>query len=159
MMWHGGLRTLLAVLGLTGAGAAVMAFRIPLEAPVARQTSLTRPGTASSTGSPDRPDSLVVARNMFRPDRRPAPIRYDPARADDGPPPAGEPRPLLSLAGVVLGRTRAALVRGIPGTEGVHVLAEGEDLGGVRVVRVMDTAAVVTWRSDTLHLALVGGGS
>jgi hypothetical protein len=60
---------------------------------------------------------------------------------------------------VVFGRTRAALLRGIPGTDGVQVLGEGEDVRGVRVLRVVDTAVVVMWRADTLYLPVAGGRS
>jgi hypothetical protein len=63
------------------------------------------------------------------------------------------------VAGVVLGRTRAALLRGLPGVDGARVLAEGEAAAGVRVLRVADTLVVVTWRADTLSLPLTGGGS
>ncbi len=156
MMLHTGLRTFLVGLALAGASAAVVAFRVPLEP--------LHPGGESPSAAPmtfpveaqDGVDSVVVQRNAFRSDRRPALVPYDPS--GQAPPPA-EPRPSLSVAGVVLGRTRAALLRGLPGVDGARVLAEGEAAAGVRVLRVADSTVVVTWRSDTLSLRVAGGGS
>ena len=159
MTVHDGLRALLLTLALTGAGAAVMAFRVSLDAPRARGLPRTGPTTWLPSEPLDDLDSVVVVRNAFRPDRRPAPVPYEPTRVDGGPPPPSEPQPTLSVAGVVFGRTRAALLRGIPGTDGVHVLAEGEDVRGVRVLRIVDTAVVVTWRADTLYVPVAGGRS
>jgi hypothetical protein len=159
MTGHAGLRALLLTLALMGAGAAFLASRVSLEAPAA----VHGPRTASAPWDRHGPaaglDSVVIVKNAFRLDRRAAPIPYEPGRADGPPPPPVEPRPALIVAGVVLGRTRAALLRGLPGTEGVRVLAEGEEAGGVRVLRVADTAVVVTWRADTLYLPLPGGRS
>jgi hypothetical protein len=156
MMPHAGLRAFLLGLALAGGAAAVVALRVPLapgntggESPPEGQ--LTPPVEAQ-----DALDSVVIQRNAFRSDRRPAPVRFEPGGQT---PPSMEPRPPLSVAGVVLGRTRAALLRGLPGVDGVRVLAEGEAAAGVRVLRVADRTVVVTWRSDTLSLRVTGGGS
>ena len=159
MTVQAGLRALLLTLALTGVGVAVMAFQVLLDAPRAPGEPRTGPATSLPNEPLNALDSVVVVRNAFRPDRRPAPVPYEPTRADGGPPPPSEPQPTLSVAGVVFGRTRAALLRGIPGTDGVHVLAEGEDVRGVRVLRIVDTAVVVTWRADTLYLPVAGGRS
>jgi hypothetical protein len=50
------------------------------------------------------------------------------------------------------------LLRGLPGVDGVRVLAEGETCAGVRVLRVADTLVVVAWRADSLLLPVTGGG-
>jgi len=154
-----GIRLILVVVALTGIGAAVSAFHLSLSPPTASVTTAPTPSAEIAMGPAARPDSLVVARDVFRPDRHPAPIAYEPAPVDEGPRPPVEPLPSLSLAGVVLGRSRAALLRGIPGVDGVRVLGEGEGVGEVRVLRVSDGAAVVLWRADTLRLTLPRGGS
>jgi hypothetical protein len=85
--------------------------------------------------------------------RAPAPVPFDPLGGPTGTAPP-ERRPALVLAGFVLGPFRAALVRGIPGHEAVQVLAEGEELSGVRVLRIDTAGAVLLWRSDTVRVVL-----
>jgi hypothetical protein len=156
MRLHAGLRVFLLALALTGGTAAVVASRVPF-APASAGGAPTSAAEPTLAGDVlDGLDSIVIQRDAFRADRRPAPASYDPS--GQAPPPM-EPRPSLSVAGVVLGRTRAALLRGLPGVDGVRVLAEGESLAGVAVLRVADSAVVVTWRADTLSLPLTGGES
>jgi hypothetical protein len=143
------------MLGLTGAGAAVVGFQVSLDPPSDHGEFPTETAAQIAAAPTYALDSVVIQRNVFRSDRRPAPARYQPG----GQAPPLEPRPPLSVAGVVLGRIRAALLRGLPGVDGVRVLAEGETAAGVRVLRVADTVVVVTWRADTLSLPFPGGGS
>lgn len=98
-------------------------------------------------------DLTVPARALFRITRVPAPVPFDPRGEAPEIPPA-EPKPMLVLVGVVLGPARAALVRGIPGLDGVQVITEGEEIGGVRVVRVEAAEAVLQWRADTIRVVL-----
>jgi hypothetical protein len=156
MMLQAALRALLLLLALTGATAAVVASRVRFDPANANAASPSQGPPTRSGETPDALDSVVIRRNAFRADRRPAPVSYD--LGGPAPPPAEPPLP-LSVAGVVLGRTRAALLRGLPGLDGVRVLAEGEAAAGVRVLRVVDTLVVVIWRADTLSLPLRGGGS
>jgi len=153
---HAVLRGLLFGLTLTGTAAAVVAFRVSLDPATTGGEAVAEAQPILPVGAEDGLDSVVIQRNAFRTDRRPAPTRYEPG--GQAPPPV-EPRPSLSVAGIVLGRTRAVLLRGLPGVEGVRVLAEGEAAAGVRILRVVDTLVVVIWRADTLALPLPGGGS
>jgi hypothetical protein len=156
MMLQAALRALLLLLALTGAAAAVVALGVSFDPASAGAESASATLPTLPVAPPDGLDSVVIRRNAFRADRRPAPVSYDPGGQT---PPPVEARPPLSVAGVVLGRTRAALLRGLPGLDGVRVLAEGEAAAGVRVLRVVDTLVVVIWRADTLSLPLRGGGS
>ena len=106
-----------------------------------------------SAGSAPPLDSTVPRGGLFRVTRSPAPVPFD-AHGEQLAVAAVEPRPTLALAGLVLGTTRAALIRGLPGHEAVQVLAEGDEVGGVRLVRVDSVTAVLIWRSDTLRVAL-----
>lgn len=106
------------------------------------------PGT-----SPALADSLVAARDLFRASRTPAPVPFDP----QGTQPDAvlqEQRPTFGLAGLVLGPSRAALLRGIPGLDGVQVIGEGDEVAGLRLISVSDSGVTVMWRGERLWVGL-----
>ena len=85
-------------------------------------------------------------RDLFRLDRRPSDVRYNPwePAGVTAAPPARPPRPNLAVAGIVGGPPWNALVQGIPGREGGALLAVGDTAGGIRIVRIT---------RDTVYLA------
>jgi hypothetical protein len=98
---------------------------------------------------------LLVARDPFRLERRPAAVAYDPAKENAPPPPPRPPRPTLVVTGIIGGPPWEALLEGIPGREGSVLVRRGDTLAGLRVravgrdsVRIvgMDTAWMLTVR-------------
>jgi hypothetical protein len=73
-------------------------------------------------------------------------------------PPAESPSiPTLSLAGVVVGHTRIAIIDGLPGSQGGIALREGEMFGGI-AVRLIEHERVLLSSGDTSwHVRLSGG--
>jgi hypothetical protein len=142
-------------MGLLGAGALLAASRISLGTGAPENSSSAAPvGSAASAAPPAMPhDSSVKARNVFRPERSPAPIPFDP-RGTQQLPPAPEPVPAFALVGVLLGPARAAVIRGIPGFDAPQVMAEGEERDQLRVVRIEVTYVAILWRGDSLRLEL-----
>lgn len=91
---------------------------------------------------------LIVERDPFRLERRPASVRFGEAPPPSGPP--GPPRPALAVLGTMGGPPWAAVVAGFPGRTGGVLVRSGERVGDlhVRVVR-RDTAIIegadTTW--------------
>lgn len=95
-------------------------------------------------------DSLrraVVARDVFRTDRHPAAVAYDPSRGA-APLPDGPPKPQLILTGVVWGEDPEAVIEGLPTAPGPRVVRVGDVVGGVTVKRI-EQARVIAVGFDT----------
>lgn len=115
-----------------------------------------------AAGGPLEPyhaDSLkqvVIAHDLFRLDRKPAPLAFDPERGLVPPPgPVGPPKPILRLVGLVEGARPQALIEGLPGVESGRALTRDESVAGLRVAEIsrgyvrvvgMDTVWVLTLR-------------
>ena len=121
-----------------------------------------RPGTArpvtARRETPFREDQMAraLARPMFRADRRRS-ARYDAtaaSSADAAPAAPAQPKPVLVLSGLVRGARPAAVLAGIPGTEGEVVLRQGDRVGGLRLVRLEGDRAVVRGLGSTWRLTL-----
>ncbi len=97
---------------------------------------VSRPVSAELLAKPYPADSLravVVGRDLFRVERRPAAVAYDPVRlaqVTTAPPPT---RPALLLSGIVFtpGGEAAAVIQGFPGMDGPRVVRRGEIVGGI----------------------------
>jgi hypothetical protein len=151
------LASRLAALALAAAGGAAVVWAAT--APITQGEDMAPSRLPASTphvpSGDSASDSLVVRairRPLFRPDRRAAASGFDPARAvqaagGQGAPPAE--RPPLTLSGIVWGAEPAALVEGMPGTEGSTVLRRGESVSGIRVTRIERTRVVLVGR-DTV---------
>jgi hypothetical protein len=143
----------IGVLGVIAAGAAAVAWAgtVPItqEGPM---DAVRAPASRAPAPRLDAADSLVanaLRRPLFRPARRRAAIGFDPSRsaqaASSESAPAPAERPTLALSGIVWGAEPAAIVEGIPGTEGSTVLRRGDASSGIRVTRI-----------DRLRVVLVG---
>ncbi|HEX5387135.1 MAG TPA: hypothetical protein VFW66_10570 [Gemmatimonadales bacterium] len=105
-------------------------------------------------------DSLLraaAAKAPFRASRTPASVPYDPARASQPAAPAAPPmpKPALTLSGLVWGgRTPAAVIEGIPGTDGSRVLRAGETVNGIRVRRIRRDGVVLSGLDTTWTLTV-----
>lgn len=90
---------------------------------------------------------VALSRDVFRTDRRPALVGYDPARGAV-PLPEGPPKPQLTLTGVVWGERPEAVIEGLPTTVGPRVVGVGDVVGGVTVARI-EPGWVVAMGFDT----------
>ena len=102
---------------------------------------------------PDSVAQALVARDLFRLGRRPAPTRYDPGR-DQGPGLAQQVRPQLVLRGVMMTDTARALLEGFPGVDGSRLLRTGDSLAGFRVISISRTQVRVAGLDTTWVLPL-----
>lgn len=114
---------------------------------VAATTPLTGPSSLTEARvetpvAPARPQAeslatLIVARDVFRTERRASTAAYSPG-IDDAARESDEaaPKPRLRLAGILLGGGARALVDGLPGTTGARLLGVGDQHAGIRVVAI-----------------------
>jgi hypothetical protein len=136
------LRAVLVALIVAGAAAVVRAATVPIRRN--GRMDLVNSASASPTSAVRETayDSLLAAarhRPLFRPDRRPPALAFDPGGtqpAGGEPAPSAQPRPQLAVSGIVWGAEPAAIVDGLPGAEGSVVLRRGEASGGIRVRRI-----------------------
>ncbi len=139
MTGRGPLAAMLWLSLLSGCAAVVRAVvaspaRLTGRATPARtvRAEFERPRESGADSSPQ----LVVARDVFRLGRQPAATAYDPDRGVNPPAVAQEPGPALRLVGIVTGRQAAALIEGLPGTEGTRVVRAGEHVGKLTVTAI-----------------------
>jgi hypothetical protein len=116
--------------------------------------SSARPAAAALTASAQR----IASTNPFRLSRQPAVVRLgetvpsEVAMMPAEPPPP--PRPQLVLAGITGGPPWEALVEGIPGHTGAALLREGEEIAGVRAIRITADSAALRGADTAWTLAL-----
>jgi hypothetical protein len=124
-------------------------------------TAAPRPSSPSSASVPGFPRAespkalaaaaeLLVARDPFRLERRPAVVAYDPAAENAPPPSPRPPRPALVVTGIIGGPPWEAVLEGIPGRQGSVLVRRGDTLAGLRVRAVgKDSVRIVgmdtTW--------------
>ena len=130
--------------------------------PVPRQASVRyevppEPPPVDSTGV-DASANTLRSHDVFRLDRKPTSVRYNPAEPQQlvGTGPATRPgRPPLILVGLVGGPNWQALVEGIPGSMGGVILTVGRGVNRIRLDSVrrdsvflagLDTTWVLTHR-------------
>lgn len=65
-----------------------------------------------------------------------------------------EPRPVLSLRGVLWGARPAAILEGVPGTSGQVVLVAGDTVGGLRVKAILPASVTIAGRDTVWVLVL-----
>lgn len=143
------------VLPVTGAVAvALAAFVTIVPAPPIR---LEAHATSASQEVDRYPaDSLgraVVGRDVFRTDRRGAPVPYDPTRGA-APLPDGPPKPQLTLTGIVWGGEPDAVIEGLPTANGPRVVRTGDVVGGVTIKRIEALRVVATGFDTTWTLTV-----
>lgn len=110
-------------------------------------------------GEPRPPDSQSIRsaaaalrnRNPFRIERSPTAVRFGspPVVVPPPIPDPTPPRPQPVLAGIVGGPPWLAVIEGIPGREAGVLLAEGEEVGGVRLERLRGDTAVLSSQDTT----------
>ena len=137
------------VTALTGLGAVVWGIATPtgiaLPVPAAHQPH-NSPSSVRYAA-----DSLVagaVRRDLFRPERRPSSVAYDPARLVVAEAPRA-PKPALALVGIVGGAGSSAVIEGFPGVDGWRVVYRGDVVAGLRI-RTIGRDSVVIVGMDTV---------
>ena len=113
---------------------------------------------AEPTSPVARPDSLaavVVTHDPFRIGRRPASVAYDPVPVvlpGTLPP----PKPTLVLVGIVWdgGRDPAALVEGLPGSDGPRSVHREDTIGGLRITGIVANHVMITGFDTTWSLTV-----
>ncbi len=112
-------------------------------------------GQLSDTASFERLSALVDTVLAYDPmdARVDVVVAVDPVPSPP-PEPVRPPAPALMLRGVVGGPPWMALLEGVPGQTGAVMLAQGDTLGMLRVVRVMADAVVLRDADSTWTLQL-----
>jgi hypothetical protein len=109
-----------------------------------------------SAPAPSPAESLadkVAAGDLFRADRHPAAVAYDPGHSSSPVAIAPAPiRPVLILSGLVWGPAPAAVIEGLPGTDGSRVLHAGDIVGGLRLIRIRVEGVVIAGMDTTWTL-------
>lgn len=155
-----GLLLLRSGLILTTITTAAIAMRVALvEEPPAlamAEMPFRRARVAVAHAKPDSISRLIAARNPFRLARAPSAVPFDPRASLPGAPPLPPPvpRPQLSLAGLLLGPPHAALIEGLPGSEGARLLRAGERSGDYVLRSIAIDHVVVAGRDTTWTLRL-----
>lgn len=105
------------------------------------------------------------ARNPFRPAGWSTTRRFDPTAPVLPParrlvPDRKTPAPRLSLNGLVHGARPLAILEGVPDRSGASVLGEGDEVGGLMLLEVLDAGARVRWADSVwvVHLSVGGSG-
>lgn len=144
------------------AGASALAWHQGASIPIA----VERPALAAPAPPPSHePDAwkeaaaLVIERNPFRVDRRPADAAFSlqpdkgtrTTRSAPEPPPS---RPDLALAGVIGGPPWHAVLEGVPGQRTGRLVGPGDRLGDLRVLAVRHDTAIVAGFDTTWVLTL-----
>jgi hypothetical protein len=148
------------MLALAGVAAAALALTSPLAGAAAAPAPAEAPGgVARAAYDAAAVARAVVERDVFRLERRPAAVRYDPERQSPEAVPAyAPPRPALVLRGIVWGDTARALIEGFPGTEGARLVRAGDVVGELRVAAIARRSARILAPDTTwvLHLGRSG---
>ena len=116
-------------------------------------------GERGNDGTWERGDVPPFSRSVVPPSRRSAPtpfrlpsrqpvVRYGAPPAVVAAPVPQPPKPVLALTGVLWGSEPAALLRGIPGTDGEIVVHRGETHGPIHV-RAINPQAIELEGMDT----------
>jgi hypothetical protein len=128
-------------------------------APLAQESEPDRLIVVQPLDQPASPyghDSLarvVVRRDLFRPDRRPAARAYDAVQPAVAAVPA-TPKPVLTLVGLIAGVDGSAVIEGLPGVDGSRVMRGGDVVAGLRLVRIERDVAVITGMDTTWVLSV-----
>lgn len=121
---------------------------------VVRASRATAVREAPTLGYPaDSLERVAVARDLFRTDRRPAALAYDPARGA-APLPDGPPKPQLLLTGIVWGDEPEAVIEGLPSATGPRVVRTGDSIGGVTIKRIEPSRLIATGFDTTWTLTV-----
>lgn len=139
------LAILVTVLALPVAVQVIRPWR-PLEAD---DPTRVAPQEMASVGRPDSLDEKVIARDPFRPSRRPAEVSFDPNPITPPPAEPPPPKPALVVSGIMWGREPSAVLEGLPGVEGARLVRSGEVLAGFRIRRITPNEVTVTGMDTT----------
>ena len=147
---------LLLTTAVLGGGAGITAARRPF-APDRRP--VTGGGTSAAEVANSTSDSAGPGawwqRAPFRRDRRVPSLTYD-ARTAVAPAsqmvPEAVPRPRLVLRGLVWGDEPAAVVEGLPGSEGPRLVRKGDTAGPLRVRAISPQFVTITGLDTTWRL-------
>lgn len=152
-------RTVLLLLGVAGLGVAVTVAPHDRSVPYVNLPAVV----ADASPTPAHPNidslaSLVVQRNVFRLQRSPSSMPYDPQRPDAEPTPPPPARPSLTVTGIIWAATPTALVEGFPGTTGARLVSPGDTVGGLRVTLITANEVLLVGMDTTWTLTMKGRG-
>jgi len=149
--WEVGMWGLLA----SGGAALVSSFfisTIPAQ-PLVRTLAVSREFASSFRYAADSLGRVTVSRDVFRLDRRPSAVPYDPSRGA-APLPDGPPKPQLVVTGIVWGDEPEAVMEGLPTATGPRVIRVGDVVGGVTIKRIEQTRVVAVGFDTTWTLTV-----
>lgn len=99
--------------------------------------------------------SMIREHDLFRLERKPSLVRSGMAGQPFPvvpPAPAAPSRPTLTLGGVIEGTRPHAVIEGIPGHERGALLRPGEEVGGIRLLRMIGDTVVLQGMDTTWML-------
>jgi len=138
---------------LCGAVAAAGARTPQVRRLPAQQAAKTgAPPTASMMRDIDVASVSLVDADPFRAPRHPSPVEYRPELEGAPPPPPRQPKPGLSVTGIIGGPPWSVVVEGIPERPGSTVVQQGDTLGGLKVRSVKRDTVVITGMDTTWRL-------
>ncbi|MGH7658702.1 MAG: hypothetical protein ACREL6_10755, partial [Gemmatimonadales bacterium] len=99
---------------------------------------------------------LIVRRDPFRPERAPSAVPYTPTRpeSEEMAMDASPAKPVLVLTGIVWGAEPAAIIEGLPETDGARLVHPGDVVGALRVRRIAPDQVLMSGLDTTWNLTV-----
>lgn len=147
-------RTLLVIAGLLSLPAGYLATR-PLKFTIPNAAATAGPDSSAAVRvSWDSVSVSLVTRDPFRADRSPAPVPFNPLPGEPAyvePPP---PKPAITVSGIVWGAEPSAVIEGLPGMEGGHLMRVGDAVAGITLKRITESRVTLTGMDTTWTLSV-----
>ena len=145
-------RRVLGLLGLMALPAGVFLLQ-PVHADLPAYISEPRDPVVAVEPVPlDSLAAYVVAHDLFRQDRAPAPRAFSVAQQTDETAAPPKELPVLSVTGIVWGHRPSAVIEGVPGSTGAVLAHSGDTLGGIRITRITPSSVTLQGPDTTWSL-------
>ncbi len=144
-------RRVLGLLGLAALPVGVFLLR-PVHADLPAVSEPEYPVVAVESAPLDSLAAYVVAHDLFRQNRAPAPRAFSVVQQTDEPATAPKELPVLLVTGIVWGHRPSAVIEGVPGSAGAVLAHSGDTLGGIRIARITPSSVTLQGPDTTWSL-------
>lgn len=154
--WEAALRWFLMLGGAAVLPAGVLVLRpVQIESPAAPFLEIHVDSEMSALNV-DSVAGLIIRRDPFRPERAPSAVPYSPTdpESEGMAMEASPPKPVLVLTGIVWGAEPAAIVEGLPETNGARLVHAGEVVGALKVRRITPDQVLMSGLDTTWNLTV-----